>query len=354
MLDSKSLILIDWLTFSSRFEDPFELVKFLHLEHLNFLISSGGYGYKYSLRCGHISILYDNGSSYPTCVNLSGQGCREFEDSSDLSFFDLFKILDDNSEAFNITRLDVAFDERDGLLDINRIAMYIRGGWYVSRSRYWVVTDSSKGTSCEIGSPKSDYRIRIYDKASERGYSQEDNIKWVRIEMQLRDDRAVAYVKAMLKGISSGELFSGVLNNYLRFVEFNPDDSNKSRWIVADWWDSVIADVVTKIKLYSAPGAVYNTQKLRNYVIHQAGSAVKTYCQLFGVDSLINNLVKEDYSFNSNYASLLDSFRNKGINVDRDLLFDQYGYILDTYSLPFKEDKRFEHIFSFADYKDEY
>lgn len=343
-----SIILVDWLTFSSSLE-AHELVSLLHLDHLNWAVSGGQYGYKYALKCGHISINFDGSSQMISCVNMSGQGCREFEDSSDLSFYDLFKIISSDRALFNITRLDVAFDEREGKLDIQKIAMYVNSGWYVSRSRYYCVTYSSNGISCEIGSPKSDFRIRIYDKASERGYSAEDGVQWVRVEMQMRDERASAYVNGIVCGTSAGVLFVGVLNNYIRFVEPCSSDSNKSRWDVCDWWSAVFDDTVSKIKLYTAPGTLYNTEKLHRFVINQAGSAIKTYCQILGVDTLINEISKHDYSFNSNYASLLDSYKRKGIDVDRDLLFDQYGYLLDN--MPFK-DSELDHIFSFNDYKD--
>lgn len=343
-----SIILIDWLTFSSSLE-AHELVSLLHLDHLNWTVSGGQYGYKYALKCGHISINFDGSSQMISCVNMSGQGCREFEDSSDLSFFDLFKIISSDRSLFNITRLDVAFDERDGLFDIQKIAMYVNSGWYVSRSRYYCVTYSSNGISCEIGSPKSDFRIRIYDKASERGYSADDGVQWVRVEMQLRDERASVYVRGIVQGLSAGSLFVGVLNNYFRFVEPDFSDSNKSRWSVSDWWSAVFDDTVSKIKLYTAPGTLYNTEKLHKYVINQAGSAIKTYCQIMGVDTLITEISKHDYSFNSNYASLLDSYKRKGIDVDRDLLSVHYGYLLDN--IPFK-DSELDYIFSFIDYKD--
>lgn len=343
-----SIILIDWLTFSSSLE-AHELVSLLHLDHLNWTISGGQYGYKYALKSGHISINFDGSSQMISCVNMSGQGCREFEDSSDLSFYDLFKIINSDRALYNITRLDVAFDERDGLFDIQKIAMYINSGWYVSRARYYCVTYSSNGISCEIGSPKSDFRIRIYDKASERGYCAEDGVQWVRVEMQMRDDRASAYIRGIVQGISAGALYVGVLNNYLRFVDPDFSDTNKSRWAVCDWWSDVFDKNVAKIKLYSAPGTLYNTQKLHKFVINQAGSAIKTYCQIMGVDTLLNELVKHDYSVNSNYATLLESYKRRGVDVDRDLLFDQYGYMLDN--LPFN-DSELDHVFSFNDYSE--
>ena len=41
---------------------------------------------------------------------------------------------------------------------------------YVSCIRWWEVTESSQGLSCQIGSPKSKVLVRIYDKAAERKF----------------------------------------------------------------------------------------------------------------------------------------------------------------------------------------
>ena len=82
------------------------------------------------------------------------------------------------------------------------------------------------GICCYIGSPSSEIRFRVYDKASERGYDDEikNGFSWTRWEMQLRDSSAFNYIKSVVEDVSSvGETFKGVLKNYFRVV----DPSNK-------------------------------------------------------------------------------------------------------------------------------
>lgn len=55
-------------------------------------------------------------------VEMSGKGCRAFEDNSDKTFRKLFDYIVARLDDFNITRLDVAFDDFEQILDINKIA----------------------------------------------------------------------------------------------------------------------------------------------------------------------------------------------------------------------------------------
>ena len=79
---------------------------------------------------------------------------------------DIFAFIHDNS--LHITRLDVAYDDHTGILDIERIADDVQSQRYVSCMRWWEVTRSSQRVSCQAGSPKSKVLVRIYDKAAER------------------------------------------------------------------------------------------------------------------------------------------------------------------------------------------
>lgn len=120
-------------------------------------------------------------------------------------------------------------------------------GNYVSRSDYWETVLSSKGSTVQIGSPQSKVVIRIYDKAAERHC--EAGTHWIRVEIQLRDDRAIQFTKIPL---SIGESFSGVLLNYLRYVIPNDTDANKWRWEMTDYWLDML-EVLTPIRIYTTP-----------------------------------------------------------------------------------------------------
>ena len=146
-----------------------------------------------------------------------------------------------------ITRLDVAFDDHSGLLNIRQILEDTQSGMYISKSDYWETVLSSKGSTVQIGSPQSKVLIRIYNKAAERGYT--SDVHWVRVEIQLRDDRAVQFTKIPL---SIGQAFSGVLLNYLRYIEPS-EDVNKWRWPMTAYWSALVEDA-ERISIYQTPG----------------------------------------------------------------------------------------------------
>lgn len=117
---------------------------------------------------GCISVHYNGRDDMGVWVEMSGQGCRNFEDLTTLpnKWEDIFNFI--NSNDLHMTRLDVAYDDHTGVLDINKVADDTEALRFVSRMNYWETVRSSKGISVQIGSPQSKVLVRIYDKAAEK------------------------------------------------------------------------------------------------------------------------------------------------------------------------------------------
>ncbi len=264
---TENIVLYDWFSFTSKKHTPEELIKALGLEALPWIETTGAHGYMDRLYFGSISIHYNGREDMGVWVEMSGQGCRNFETYTTLpnKWGSLISFVLGNK--LHITRVDVAYDDHTGILDIDRIANDTVNQLFVSRLTCWQSIRSSSGTSVVIGSPKSKTLIRIYDKAAERGF---EEMHWIRVELQLRDSRAENFIKLMLP---IGEAFAGVLLNYLRFVEPDETDSNKSRWTMADYWEALVGDV-GRISIFTMPGAEYNLEKCKDYVMNQAGNAI--------------------------------------------------------------------------------
>ncbi|MDD6159987.1 MAG: replication initiation factor domain-containing protein [Oscillospiraceae bacterium] len=275
-----NVVLYDWLSFTTKDFTPLGLIDFLGLDHCTWTSMPGARGYKDRLYFGSISIHFNGRDDMGVWCEMSGQGCRSFEDFTTLpnKWDDL--ISDLLYMGMHVTRLDVAFDDHTGLLDINRIAADTEQQHFVSRMNSWQCTRSNKGTSVQIGSPQSKVLVRIYDKAAERGFEEADQVHWVRVELQLRDDRASEFLKIPM---SIGESFAGVLLNYLRYVEPDDSDTNKSRWVMTDYW-AALCDGVSKIRIYVTPGGEYNAEKLHHYVFDMAGNAIDCALELCGGD----------------------------------------------------------------------
>ena len=276
-MDSKiteNVVLYDWLSFTSKKHTPQELIEALGLSHCPWAEVRGARGYLDRLYFGAISIHYNGREDMGVWCELSGQGCRNFEDLTTLpgKWDDIFNFIHGNQ--LHMTRLDVAFDDHTGILDMERVVQDTQEQRYVSRMNWWKVERSCKGISCQIGSPKSKVLVRIYDKAAERGY--DDGRHWVRVELQLRDGRAEEFSKIPMQ---IGEAFAGVLLNYLRFVEPDETDSNKSRWQMTDYWAKLVGDI-GRIKIFTVPGGAYNLERCRHYVFDMAGNAIDAMLQI--------------------------------------------------------------------------
>lgn len=307
----ENLILYDWLTCTCKNDDPQAWIQMLGMDGEAWEAKEyGRHGYRKMLWFGNISIMYDGNEGMGCCLDMSGQGCRTFEEYGNIKFPDLFNLILDNPSDFHVTRLDVAFDDHEGILDIKQIWRDADEYEYVSRSRYLSIQKEFKdreesnlpGITVYHGSKQSDFRVRIYDKAAERGYG--SDLHWVRVEMQLRDDRALAFIQA---SDPIGVKYRGVLHNYVRYVEPDHSDSNRWRWPMKGYWSDLI-DGIGKIQLYSAPGIEYNIMNLDRFVFDQAGNAISTALAIHGSTAFFDRLRRRTISSNPKYDRLLKEY----------------------------------------------
>ena len=122
----ENLILYDWLSFTApSWSDPYLFVKLLGLENCSWETIKGARGYQDRLYFNSISIHYNGRPDMGIWCEMSGQGCRTFETLSTLpnKWEALFPLLFEYH--LNITRLDVAYDDHVGILDIDQIALDI-------------------------------------------------------------------------------------------------------------------------------------------------------------------------------------------------------------------------------------
>lgn len=301
----ENVVLYDWLSFTSRKHTPQELIAALGLTDVPWTETKGARGYMDRLFFGSISVHYNGREDMGVWVEMSGQGCRNFEDLSTLpgKWNDLFAFI--HRENCHMTRLDVAFDDHTGLLDIDRIAEDTQAQRYVSRMNWWAVIRSSEGCTCELGSPQSKVRCRIYDKAAERGM--DDGSHWVRVELQLRDSRAEEFSKL---DMPIGEAFAGVLLNYLRFVEPDETDSNKGRWAMTDYWAALIGDA-GRIKIFVQPGTEYNKARCDHAVFEMWGNAISAEFEMMGVDDFLLRLSCRTCKPNPKYDLMIKEWHTR-------------------------------------------
>ena len=254
MEGKENIVLYDWLSFTSKNHTPEQLIEALGLTHCPWQETKGAHGYR--------------DRKYFSCISVHYNGREDM-----------------------------------GILDIDEVVEDTRRKHYVSRSDYWETVLSSKGSTVQIGSPQSKVLVRIYDKAAERHC--EPGTHWVRVEMQLRDDRALQFTKIPM---TVGEAFSGVLLNYLRYVIPDDTDTNKWRWQMTDYWLDML-EVLTPIKIYTAPGMDYNIDRCREYVVNQAGNAIDALLQIYGIHEFQRLIRERPTVENPKYIRLVQQYK---------------------------------------------
>jgi len=340
-MERKDGILIDWLSITSKTMEPEDFMKLIGITSGWQLRGKGVRGYGDSYYNGSIQIHF-GGAQDNVWLEMSGQGCRTFEsDSTHKDYNVIFDALMKNLKTMKLTRLDVAFDDFSGMLDIERICddTRPRNHKYKAKTNFAQVIESTNGLSCEVGSPKSLLLVRIYDKLAERlskmrGAEDRENIRatiphWVRCELQLRDERALEFVR-YLRGIDPvtetpepmelGQAFCGVLGNYLDYGYEVParDNPNKMVWHRFKYWKNFLKEIGA-ISLYRKPGKGYNLERMVNFVQNNAGNAIDAAINIFGLSKFCDIISERRITQNTKYLDLIKQHGSYAERVENDM-----------------------------------
>ena len=299
----KCQVSIDWLTFSVKKSDPGEVIRdYLGLDPA--LFQDTGYsllGYNKVYRFSDICVCCEprenaHFQNMGVCVSMSGNGCRTFETMSRLKDADaqgtgsvafpaLFRLLTADETA-NISRIDIACDDREGYLDMDKIIDKTRSNEINSRLLRRTINFSlngkeKAGATVYIGAPSSDFRVRIYDKALEQGVDGH----WIRVELVMRSDNANAFVANLTNAENVGTLAAQVINDKFSFIE--RDDSNISRCTVCDWWTAFV-DELEKVRLVSREVIQHSVEHIRNWVETQVAPSLYVLMKTMGLMDIYN------------------------------------------------------------------
>lgn len=303
-MERQNCILIDWLSITSKTMSPEDMMELIGITSGWQLLDRGVHGYGARYYQGSMQIHF-GGTQDNVWLEFSGQGCRTFESESAHKSYDIiFAALMKPENCMKLTRLDIAYDDYTGILDIERISddTRPRNHKFKAKLSYAEVRESTNGISCDIGSHKSEVMIRIYDKLAERiskmrgredcAKVREDIPHWVRCELQLRDERALEFVKYLMgkdpvtqveSPLTLGQAYRGVMENYLDYgyevaARGNP---KKMVWHRFKYWQEFLEDS-EKLSLYRKPGKEYNLERMCNFVQNNAGNAIDAAVTILG------------------------------------------------------------------------
>lgn len=238
-----------------------------------------------------------DGQKMGVCVSMSGNGCRTFErfssrgqcdqcdtDGGCSPFISLFADIVTDGKV-NVSRCDVACDDKSGILPLDEIFVCIDRQDLNTRLSSFTVDHNYKrtrnglvkGIGVYIGSPKSDFRMRIYDKAMEQGTEGH----WVRCEMVFRHEEALGFVYTLISSaVAIGELAAQVLNDKCSFIY--RDDTNISRCTVREWWADFVA-TIQSVALVSRKRVQQPVERIAEWFRHSCGPTVAMLARTFGL-----------------------------------------------------------------------
>jgi phage replication initiation protein len=279
------IALVDWVEATFPHETNVEkIIKLLGFEIDDFYeLADGNNGYKSKRIMGNISISYDPSEKYSAQrqsemgihISITGQGCREYELLQSKSWSQLFRDIKDLNGHFS--RLDVAIDDiRYGddkpFFKVNYLLSRAKKGYCRSKfkgarefNKFKIKNGMSEGRTMYIGSSKSSLMFRIYEKDFERlaeGKELEAALTaWNRFELQMRDERADSMALYIIDNNDLGQQILGVINQYVSFVDPDPNDSNKSRWKISKFWERFLNGVGKLPLTEVAPDRTIETRK---------------------------------------------------------------------------------------------
>lgn len=222
---------VDWREWPKRFEATYLLDAVA--------CPRGLHGYRSQYKFGRMVVLTNGTPEMGHHVIMGGECLR------DLRIEPVLLLGMVREFGGKITRLDLALDDYQQYICMDRLLSWLRSGRMVCKSRqYQLVEGGSLDNQSEVrrtlyvGSGKSNVFWRIYEKARElrNKKKSETTLDWLRWEVQLRADRAAIIAEEIIKEQSVAIVFGALLGGYISIRDVDVNDSNRSRWTVTKAW----------------------------------------------------------------------------------------------------------------------
>ena len=238
-------LLIDY--FRVRFPTTDALTVIQDILHINpkymFHEDYRKYGYESQYVIGDNTVLYSQKIQLGVLIELRGKGCRQMKSyllAQERSWYDF--MLDCLTADGVMKRIDLAINDRDGILDIPTLKTKYKAGECISYFRNQKDYSGSQkcgddlpkntGETLYLGSTNSQLHFCIYQKNYEQygknGTDLEDTEIKNCFEIRLKDDRAIHAVIDLLTYRDVEHTAFSIINHYLRFVD-REDGKPKSK-----------------------------------------------------------------------------------------------------------------------------
>ncbi len=320
---SESGFLIDWLAFTTREHEPDEVIDILGLKGMDWERANGLYRYEEGLYWQNIKILFGSKAEEmkgTVNVQMSGKGCRAYETFGACDWLGLFRLH--QKGAIKATRIDPAFDDRDLVLNLFKLAEDTELlEEHEGKMRFARIVSEFKSAKVEHflpdrrgmiilwGSRSSNTFFRIYDKAKQL---KQHHMNWIRFEMQLRDLHAQNFINTAITDYNGNwqKHFMELLHKKVRVVH-RPEgnhDTNIRRLPMAPYWLKFVGNMA-KAKPYPKLPMEYGQENLQRYTIHQAGQAVEAYVEIVGLENYLKEIKnhRDHEPLDKKYQAVVDT-----------------------------------------------
>jgi phage replication initiation protein len=244
----------------------------------------GHHGYRAGLRVGKAVVLYDGQPGMGVHLSMMGEACGDYAARHGVTAWQHFarQVL---ARGGTPTRGDLAIDDFTGAVTVDQMLAEARAGRTRTRARkaqhvteFDLAGDeapagAAHGGTLYIGKRTSRVMVRAYDKGAQQGTA----YPWLRVELELKRERAAELFHLLAADRDPGELAAGFLRDTLAFVQ-PTGDSNRARWPLAAWWDAWLGDVA-RLKFTALERVARSLEETRRNLERQYAPALAAIAQ---------------------------------------------------------------------------
>jgi phage replication initiation protein len=220
-------------------------------------------------------------------------------------------------DLFNLgvefTRIDLAGDDLKGILNLDTISEFTRSRRYVSRWHDWSYNDNSEGgRTYYYGSPTSESRLCIYDKAAERSAAGQLFVgHWIRVELRLKGKRAQKAAEYIVSHPDDWQPWAaGLIKGYLDF-KIPSTDANKSRQESAPWWDEFLGFAVKERITFSVD--VRTIEDIQEWLDRQLAPSLCALQTVVGAEKVSAMIASNAHRMKPKHHAMIDLARGYGV-----------------------------------------
>lgn len=288
-------LLIDYFRVRFPTTDTLKIIKdVLHINPKYMLYEDfGKYGYEGKYIIGDISVMCSQNVQLGVLLELKGKGCRQMESyltAQERSWYDF--MLECLTADGVIKRLDLAINDRVGILDIPTLRAKYKNGECISYFRSQKGYDGSEkkgediptstGETLYLGSTSSELYMCVYQKNYEQNVKNGAELENAeiknRFEIRLKNERAYHAVADLLTHYDAEYTAFSIINHYVRFVD-REENKPKSQWKLNADWAWFIGKNREKLKLTTQPEP-FTLERALNWLQRQVAPTMKMVQEL--------------------------------------------------------------------------